>query len=173
VSIPVQHKEEFLSLAYVEAIVAHSGNTYNRFEKDYGVDGTIRKITLFNGKPTDTCPLVDCQLKATVDWQLRDGRIVYEMEAEAYNKLVHCNSYSAIPRILVLLCLPREQQLWVEQDIEILKLRHCCYWIYIEGEETPNKRSQTIYIPQTQIFSSDFIQALPASLALPTMGVSP
>jgi hypothetical protein len=173
VTVPIQHREELLSLAYVEAVVAHSGNTYNRLEKDYGVDGTIRKITLYKGKPLDSYALVDCQLKATVDWQLHDGLIVYEMEADAYNKLVHCNALSSIPRILVLLCLPRDPQLWVEQNLEVLNLRHCCYWAYIEGAETQNKRSQTIYIPQQQVFSSDFVQALPRSLVVPVTGVTP
>ncbi len=61
-----------------------------------------------------------------------------------------------VPRILVVLLMPQELDEWVQQTPEELCLRHCAYWMSLEGQpDLPNTTSVTVRVPTTQVFSSD------------------
>lgn len=102
----------------------------------------------------------DCQLKATVNWKEEETSIVYDLEADTYNKIIYRHQNSTIPCILVLLCLPTEEAEWLHISEEELKLRKCCYYLYINGEPTNNKETIRIRIPRTNVFSPDAVKEL-------------
>lgn len=159
-TVLIQNIEESLSVAYVSSIVAKSGSSFDIVSKDYGVDVSVRRVDRFNGKLMDMGVSFDCQLKATINWQEEEAFIVYDLEADTYNKIIYRHQNSTIPCLLVLLCLPTEQAEWLHISEDELKLRKCCYYYYINGEPTNNQVSIRIRIPRTNIFSPDAVREL-------------
>lgn len=118
-AIPQEHQMEQLHLAYVIAVAALSGTTFDPPRQDYGIDGKISEVQRFpNGKYRATNWHFACQLKATTNFKLRNDIVAYEMEAEAYNRLVLAEGNTS--RILVLFCLPKDWANWVELKEEQL-----------------------------------------------------
>lgn len=156
----IQHIEESLSVSYVSAVVAKAGASFDLVSRDYGVDVCVRRVDKFNGIMMDMGVSFDLQLKASINWQEEDSYIVYDLEADAYNKLIHRHSASATPCLLVVLCLPRDESEWICLSDEELKLRRCCYYYFVHGEMTPNKRSIRIRIPKENVLSPEAIQKL-------------
>ena len=71
-SVTLQHIEESLSVSYVSDIVT----------RDYGVGVCVREIDNFKGKVMDMDIVYDCQLKSTMNWEIKKDYIVYDLEAE-------------------------------------------------------------------------------------------
>lgn len=159
--IPMQHTEEVLSVAYVKSIVSHFGHTYSTIDSDYGTDGCVRNIKhTSDNKFIDLGTKFDCQLKATIDWEIKNEKIVYDMKVDAYNRLVLRNNEAAIPCLLILLCLPKEKDLWISNDPASFQIRNCCYFTYLYGEPTSNSDWKRIFIPTTNIFNSENLEVL-------------
>ena len=88
-ALPKEHLMGQLHIAYVTAVTARAGATYNSIKQDYGVDGRISEIVrLPNGKFTESNWLFNCQLKATTRFGIKNEQVSYEMDVDAYNRLV-------------------------------------------------------------------------------------
>ncbi len=154
-----QDIEEVLSDAYVRMVCGRAGMNILKPDKDYGIDGTFRPITIRDqlGKPQNRRLqnnfTVDYQLKATIDWTLEPTCVVYDLEAKTYNDLVFLNSNSSSPCILLVLCLHKDHASWLVQDEDALRLHHCCYWAYLIGAETTNTATKRIRIPRSNQFT--------------------
>jgi hypothetical protein len=99
----------------------------------------------------------DIRLKASQDCQQREREMVYALEAEAYNRLVaHAGGLIA----LVLFCVPDDPAARVDLTEEYLRLRRCCYQYAQPPTITENKRSVSIAIPRSQMFTPQACQAL-------------
>lgn len=141
-----QDIEERLSQRYVEAVAARAGFTTSRQDLDRnGVDLQIEA-----GGPR--APKLDIQLKATINLgQPKDGSYAYSLAVKNYAKLI---GDTVVPRILVVLDLPRDPASWLEVTPDALLLRRCAYWRSLAGEpETDNKESIRVYLPQEQAFT--------------------
>lgn len=158
--VPLQAIEESLSVAYVSAIVARAGATFHTVSSDYGVDARIARIDSLNGKLMDMGVAFEMQLKASVQWQERDETIIYDLDAETYNKLVHRHENSTTPCYLVLLCLPKEETEWITCSDTALELRRCCYYFRVEGRRTENTATVRIKIPRAQRLTPDAVEEL-------------
>ena len=158
--VPMQDIEEALSVSYVSAIVAMSGYTFNTIDRDFGVDCEVRRVMTYGSKRIDCGACYDLQLKATVNWELKDDHIIYDMRAEAYNKIVIRNRNSSTSCFLVLMCLPKEESEWMSISEQELKLRKCCYFYYLKGDETSNSSGIRIRIPISNILSPEAIEQL-------------
>lgn len=159
-AVPVQSIEELLSISYVTAVAVKAGVTFDLVRRDFGVDLSIRQIKSFGGKLMDMGVLFDCQLKASINWIQEQDNIAYDLDVMSYNKLVWRYQEPSTPCILLLLCLPRDQNQWLNLTEEQLILRKCCYWTRITGPESPNKSSVRIRIPRSQMFTPDVIRRL-------------
>ena len=159
-SKPIKNIEESLSVAYSTAVLAHSGYSVDYVDEDYGTDISVRNIKKFNNKYIDIGTIFDCQLKATVNWKIENELVIYDMKAEAFNRLVFRNKNSSIPIILVLLCLPKSQNEWLDITKEELMIKNCCYYYYINSEETSNKEQIRIKIPIKNKFHPNEIKIL-------------
>jgi hypothetical protein len=159
-SITQQHTQEQISRAYVVAVAGVAGvNLANVREHDYGVDGTFRPIIITQNVKGETIRLengfsVDFQIKSCVSSVQTPTHIKYDCEADAYNKLILQNSaQGAAPILLLVLSLPREQNKWLWITERALRVRNACYWFYLTGEQTTNRRKKRIDIPRTQLFT--------------------
>jgi hypothetical protein len=156
-AIPKEHQMEQLHTAYITAVSALGGATYDPPRQDYGIDGRISEVRRFpNGKYRATNWLFNCQLKATTRFKVRDNLIVYEMDSEAYNRFVECDG--DITRILIVFCLPKQWEDWLNISEDNLVLKNCCYWTVLSGEPSSNDSSKTIYIPRKNLFNAEAVQ---------------
>lgn len=158
--ITVQHTEESLCFAHIYALAGIAGVNYSARRYDYGVDGHFSAVVrVRENRLVDSGFPLDFQAKATVDWELVDGKIIYDLEAKTYNDFVG-RPADATTMILILLCLPKDRNSWHEMSYEQTILRHCCYWHAITGEPTSNSSTKRIQIPVDQLLTPEVLNEL-------------
>jgi hypothetical protein len=149
----VTDREEALSRAYVAAVAAGAGyvTAVMDFDRD-GVDIQIRAGGTMR-------PSLDIQLKATVNLgEPKGGAFRFPLKRRNYDLLL---AETMIPRILVVLDLPRNRKEWLQVTPDHLVLRRCAYWASLGGlSETGNKESVTILIKSCNLFDVDSLKAL-------------
>lgn len=151
-----QHIKEELSFAYTQAISAYAGMKCEQRTKDYGIDGSIHDIKYYKARKRygESGFSIDFQLKATVNAKIVRGIIKYDLEVKNYRDLI--DTEVGNPRILILYCLPREKEEWVNILNDELKLRKCAYWCSLRGyPDVANKERIRIAFPDTQRFTTD------------------
>ncbi len=158
-SITIQHTEESLCLAHIYALAGMAGVNYAVDRYDYGVDGRFIPVTIRNGRRVNSGFPLDFQAKATVNWERRDGCIVYDLEAKTYNDIVS-RTADETTLILVLLCLPKEQATWHTVEEATTTLRNCCYWHGFTGTLTDNTERKRIFIPVENRLTPDVLKDL-------------
>ncbi len=164
--ISPQHIEESLSISYVNAVVSKAGQVFQRLERDYGVDGEVRRVDSIEGSLIDTCAIFACQLKASKNWSENEDDIIYDIKAEAYNRLVEQNKRGTIPCLLLLMCLPEDDKEWLIINENELILKKSCYYYKVAGERTENKSSVRIRIPKKNLFDCFAVNNLLESLSI-------
>ena len=157
------HIKECLSLAYVHAVTGRAGvNLFVGSRHDYGVDGTFKPVINLNGRRVESGYPVDFQLKSSINWEHDGDVVLYDLEAKTYNDMVG-RTPSAIPLVLLLLCLPRNSTAWLVSAETELILRHCCYWMKLSGEPTDNSTTKRIRIPRSNLLTPDAVRAILAT----------
>ena len=133
--LTVPDQKEALSLVYAQAVAARAGYVPEVPSTDRdSVDLCIRA----GGRMR---PLLDLQLKATVNLERpRDGFLHFPLGIKNYNDLrIEVQTL----RLLVVLDLPKDEQLWMTITEAELILRHRAYWLNLQGyEETANQSSR-------------------------------
>ena len=78
-----------------------------------------------------------------------------------YTIRCRCKNYddlrtdTMVPRILIVVLMPKDNADWLTQTEEELCLRQCAYWASLEGQPpTSNTASVTVQIPTSNIFST-------------------
>jgi len=155
-----QFIKEDLSLAYVRAVAGRVNVDIASFTRDMGIDGTFRRLKRLEGGKWcyDGCP-IDFQPKGSVDWECGDEFVTYDLKVRNHNILAERNrgyldstTWSA-PFILIVFCMPREQDRWLSLKEDELLLRRCCYWHFLSGPNSQNDATERIRIPRTQLFT--------------------
>jgi Domain of unknown function (DUF4365) len=148
---PQQQIEELLSLAYVQAIASRAGVSLSLPDRDYGIDGTFRQITILGSRRFPSGYALDFQLKASTRYQTELNHIVYDLEVKTYNDLINrrLGGY-AIPCILILKTLSSAPNQWMEVSEEGLFLQGGCYWEYLQGNPSTNQETVRVRIPRMQ-----------------------
>ncbi len=139
-------KERF-SLAYIEAVASQAGYQIVEPRVDHdSVDGTL--MGDFGRRPR-----IDFQAKATSQDILRESHLAFPLPIKNYNDL---KESTRTPRILIVVLMPGEETQWLKQTNDELCLRHCAYWLSVEGQpDVPNTSSVTVRIPVANMFSSE------------------
>ena len=79
------------------------------------------------GRKVDSGVPLNFQAKATIDWELRNGQIVYD-----------------------LLCLPRDQVNWHLIETQATTMRHCCcYHLLSGGRPKTRTRNESLFLQAT------------------------
>jgi len=155
--ITTAHRMESLSRAYLQAVAAKAGLSYSTHGYDYGIDISLREIADINGRYVDTGFQVDVQLKSTTQAIELEAEIKYDLDIRAYDFL---RSPSAgVTRLLVLLVLPVDEEMWMAQSIEELCLRRCAFWLLLQ--DAPARESTTtvrVSIPKENVLTSSALQ---------------
>jgi hypothetical protein len=151
-SLTREHIQEDFSSAYISAVAAKSGYDCACFGKhDYGIDIEINAIELVGGKRYPTGLPLRIQAKSSHSFEISsEGEIVHDLKVRNYNLLIR---EDPIPTVLVLYCMPSNDNEWLEIKNDKTILKHCGYWISLRGKEpTSNDETIRIKIPGNQIF---------------------
>lgn len=162
--LPTQTIEELISVSYVSAVIARSGFSPNAIAKDYGVDLEVRRIGIHGTKRIDLGVLLDLQLKASINWSADETHITFDLDSDAYNRLIFRRENSTTPCALVLCCLPKDEASWINVCEDELTIKKCCYYHFIEGSETQNSSSKRIRIPRSQLLTPQSLNNLKQKL---------
>lgn len=161
-------RQEGLSRAYVRAIAAYAGVAVAEPEPDYGIDLSLRAVTVDGGRRRDAGAQIDLQLKSTARVAVGTTDLAYDLEATADDDL---RANSRVPRFLVVFVLPADEDEWLTQSDRELIVRHAAYWLSLRGmPETAATRSVRVSVPLTNLFSVPAAQSL---LQLAAGGGSP
>ncbi|MGO9465044.1 MAG: DUF4365 domain-containing protein [Isosphaeraceae bacterium] len=151
-----QRKEQF-SRAYVHAVASAAGFTlYQPAVDDDSIDlGVAGRIAHDMPRP----PRLEFQLKCTSGDAASGDHMVYPLKRKNYDDLRPIDL--VVPRILIVLIVPRDELEWVEQSEADLRLRRCAYWASLRGmPDKDNKGSVTISLPRRNLFSVEGLRGL-------------
>ena len=132
-------RKEGLSRAYVQAVAAVAGYTLaeQNFDRD-GVDVQVRAGGAMR-------PSLDMQLKATTGLGQDGAHWRFPLPKRNYDLL---REPAMVPRVLVVLDLPEDEERWLAVSAQELVMRRCAYWVAITGApESGNIRTVTVSIP--------------------------
>lgn len=122
---------------------------------DKGVDFRVYSLQRINNLYRTGNQLLDFQLKSTSGWEISDDKIVYDLSSKNYNDMIYRNKGGDIKIILILLCLPKNDEAWFEGSYENMLFRNCMYWYNTEETEIlPNSKStKRIFIPRENLLT--------------------
>ncbi|GAB1385854.1 DUF4365 domain-containing protein [Melaminivora sp.] len=167
--LSAQNIESELSYAYLHAVAAHAGagcKVGSRHDDSAGIDAELTGWGPFDNGGYLQEVNINVQLKATI----KPPSIAHDNLSYSFSGIQQYNDLRtdtvAIPRILVVLFLPAEQEKWLEHRNDALTLRNCAYWVSLRGAPaSDNQSSQTIYLPKHQTFDPDGLKNLMARLS--------
>lgn len=146
-------REEALSRAYVQAVAAGAG--YVVATMDFDRDGVDVEIKAGGAMR----PSIGMQLKATINLGgAVDGLFHFPLKRRNYDLL---RISTQVPRLLVVLDLPRDEGDWLTVTPESLVLRRSAFWVSLtEAPETENETSVTVSIDSTHRLDTHTLRAL-------------
>lgn len=159
-----------MSRSHIHA-VASAARVYMDFTGvfDYGIDGffdLIREdlVNKADGEPghdySKAGYQIDFQLKSSFNWEVDGEEVVWSIKNKAYNKLANRGS-NALPAILILLCLPKDDAHWAVFEEDALVMKRCCYYTTIEGPPIPNYEStKQLRIPRANVLNPASLRAM-------------
>jgi len=147
--------EEALSRAYVQAVAARAG--YIIATMDFDRDGVDIEIKAGGAMR----PSIGVQLKATINLgEPAAGVFRFVLRRRNYDLL---RIPTQVPRLLVVLDLPRDKNQWLTVTAESLVLRRCAFWTSLAGApETDNDTAVTVSIQSDHRLDADSLRALMA-----------
>ena len=145
-------QKQQLSVAYVHAVAARAGYACQVIKlDDDSIDVQLAARGLIHHKAVLRSPKLDIQLKATAQPALKKTHLVFPLPLKNYNEL---REEVLVPRLLVVLLLPEDDRLWLEQTENQMISRSCAYWRTLLGQpETNNQTSVTVHLPREQLFT--------------------
>lgn len=149
-----QQQEQF-SRAYVQAIAAVAGFAHCGPSVD---DDSIDMGLMARRQVLPTAPRIDMQLKCTGGEILIDAELPFDLSLKNYDDL---RAETLVPRILVVVLVPKDINDWVVHQETSLALFRCGYWMSLSGfPATINKDSKRVHLPRTQLFNVQSMQDL-------------
>lgn len=146
-----QRKARF-SLAYISAVAAHVGyQVCEPVVDDDSVDGIL--IGQAGRRPR-----IEFQAKASSRELLQEHHLTFPLSIKNYDDL---RADVIVPRLLIVVLMPEQQDDWLHHSEEQLCLRHCGYWLSLSGQpDTDNTTTVTVHLPRQQRFDSETLHAL-------------
>lgn len=157
--IPVQRRQEALSLAFLGAVVGTAGWTHDVHVSDFGIDATVHYIQKRGDEFLETGHDLCIQMKSTTRARRNGLHLVHDLEVRAYNHLADTDV--GTPRILVLYCMPADDSKWLSIGGRASTLRRCGYWKSLRGlSASTNSSTQRIKIPTANLFDCTALNSI-------------
>ena len=144
---------EVLQTGYLHAVAAAAGCALGKpFPDVHGTDYNVSHGSAEH--TTDTVAEIKIQMKATStvarDIISTKKDFAFQLDNKDLSKLnvspVH------VTRLLVVLLLPKDQSEWLQASHEELTLRHCAYWVNLEGVPVTGQEKTTVRVPLDHMF---------------------
>lgn len=147
-------REEAFSRAYVAALAAAAG--YTTSQPDFDRDSI--DVTICAGG--NVRPQINAQLKATINLREVEGDYRFTLSMKNYDDL---RRPTLVPRILIVLHLPRDEPDWLTISPDELILRRCAYWASLRGlPDVPDQQTVTVTIPSPNLLTVTSLQEMMA-----------
>ncbi len=141
-------KEQF-SRVYVRAVATVAG--YTLYEPEVDDDSIDLGIAGRAASGFPCPPRIELQLKCT-SGPLSSEEMIYRLERKNYDDLRLDDLI--VPRILVVLSVPREESEWLQQTEAELSMRRCAYWTSLRGRKSAARAGKvTIRVPRANPFT--------------------
>lgn len=142
----LNHQKEHFSNAFVSAIASAGGLTIAKPAPD------VESVDFTLGRPDSASPRLDLQLKCSSTAEIDGDKIPFSLPMKNYDELR--TARTMVPRILVCVLVPDAPEQWLELKRKRMLLRHCAYWMSLEGAAAvDNENSKTVHIPASQQFT--------------------
>lgn len=147
-------QQERFADAFLLAVAASAGCSAAKPDVDHdSIDWTLAC------KLTPRRPKIDIQMKSTINNSGTGTHIHYALVRKNYDELI--TTEVLVPRLLVLVLLPDDPEAWLELTVDQLLLRHCAYWVSLNGlPPTENETSVTVRVPRNNVFDVASLQAI-------------
>jgi hypothetical protein len=151
--LSTQDRQEALSRAYASAIAAAAG--YVTYKPDIDRD-SVDMGFMATGRMR---PKLDMQLKATINLRKVGEVFKFILKKKNYDDLW---IPTQVPRIVVVLALPKHEISWLSVSDSKLVMKKCAYWTSLRGRpELPDGQgSVTIEIPAVNRLDVDGLRKL-------------
>ena len=165
----VTHQQEEFSRAFVHAVSSAAGFKVQpgATPDDDSIDLTVCSRTSHGAIRS---PKVDVQLKC---WMAETPAedFAFWLNLKNYEDLRVDRSALQVPRILVVVVVPRAIQDWAAQTDDALILRHVAHWTCLHGAAaTANTTGVTVTVPRANRFTTE---SLPAMMGRVGQGAAP
>lgn len=141
---------ETLQVAYLHAVAAAAGCSLSQPFPDSGIDWHVSHSS--PAHTVDDEVTVKVQLKATYQIPPNPPRRTFSFTLDNEHLVKLARTPVAVPKILVVMIVPRARDQWLRAGHERLDLRHCCYWINLAGHPVTGRQRTTVRIPTSRIF---------------------
>lgn len=144
------HMEQ-LQFAYLEAVAAAAGCNVLTPIYDEGVDVEVHHSNPCHHAIPERKARLEVQLKAT-SGSAANGCVAARMSAKRFREFALADPY--VPRIVVIMRLPRRQEHWVFADHRALGIFHLAYWVNLAGRPIPpdDQKFVTVHAPNCNVF---------------------
>ncbi|MEU1423452.1 MULTISPECIES: DUF4365 domain-containing protein [unclassified Kitasatospora] len=141
---------ETLQVGYLHAVAAAAGCSLSQPFPDNGIDWQVSHGS--RAHAVDDEVTVKIQLKATAQIapDPRGPFFSFTLDNDHLRKLAR--ERVAVPRILVVMLLPRRVDRWLSAGPDALELRHCCYWVNLAGHPVTGQRRTNVRVPTAKVF---------------------
>jgi hypothetical protein len=158
-------QKQQLSLAYLHAVASASG--YACYSPSVDDDSIDRGLAARGGVlGILQSPRIEVQLKSTVRVPLQEGEksFTYRLKRKNYDDL---RGVYMVPRLLVVLLLPRDPAEWIEQSHEVMMSRYAAYYLSLSGMPArENVSTVSVTLPRRNLFSIANLRRLMAEASL-------
>jgi hypothetical protein len=138
--------KEFFQSSVILAIAAAAGCNASSTVIDNGVD-----YDLWHEIPGEEEVLLRVQLKAVTNgWNASRTAISAKLRDTRYERMRR--SGASIPHLLVIMDLPTDPASWVWSKHPYTAIRHCSYWVSLEGEPARSGDKVTVSAPAANVF---------------------
>ncbi len=146
-----QRKEQY-SFAYVRAVSAAAGYGVNEASVDD--DSIDLQVASRSTIGTVRRPRLELQAKCFGDDTFAGDDFGYQLSLKNYDDLR--DPGVQVPRILVVVRAPRDDEAWLGGGDDGLLVRHCAYWFSLRGMpdhmSDADKPKKTVRLPRVQRF---------------------
>lgn len=141
--------QEQISLAYGRAVASAAGCAFEGREIDhYGVDATFHHATLDVGFDPKQ---IEAQFKCTTQDVLGKDDLTFSgLKQQHYQRLT--STKVQVPRILVVMVVPKDMDAWLVQSQASLLVAGCAYWVSLRGGPDVTTRTTTVKVPRANVF---------------------
>lgn len=156
-------RKQQLSIAYLHAVASAAGFACQApAVDDDSVDRTIVARGWIHAKSVLRSPKIDVQLKSIAREPLKAGEksFTFRLNKKNYDDLRH---RAMVPRLLVVLLLPRDPRQWIEQNDERMLSRYAAYFQSLTGWADAAQHSKVpVELFRKNLFSVDNLRRLMA-----------